>query len=152
MHSKLILATFRSRPQMLGGTNNGKRRELVNALDSEDEDPRFNKSASASVSSSSKKARADDRMNGMDENVYGWAYIGSHNFTPSAWGTLSGTGFTPSLNIVNYEMGIVIPLQNAEQADQVACWERPPRKYNILRDKPWMQDEFFNSPNPIGGG
>lgn len=29
----------------------------------------------------------------------GWAYVGSHNFTPSAWGTLSGSGFTPVLNV-----------------------------------------------------
>ena len=29
----------------------------------------------------------------------GWAYIGSHNFTPSAWGTLSGTSFNPVLNV-----------------------------------------------------
>lgn len=29
----------------------------------------------------------------------GWAYIGSHNFTPSAWGTLSGSGFNPILNV-----------------------------------------------------
>lgn len=29
----------------------------------------------------------------------GWAYIGSHNFTPSAWGNLSGTSFNPVLNV-----------------------------------------------------
>ena len=29
----------------------------------------------------------------------GWAYIGSHNFTPSAWGTLSGSSFNPILNV-----------------------------------------------------
>ncbi len=29
----------------------------------------------------------------------GYAYVGSHNFTPSAWGTLSGSGFTPVLNV-----------------------------------------------------
>lgn len=29
----------------------------------------------------------------------GWAYVGSHNFTPSAWGTLSGSGFNPTLNV-----------------------------------------------------
>jgi hypothetical protein len=29
----------------------------------------------------------------------GWAYVGSHNFTPSAWGTLSGSGFSPTLNV-----------------------------------------------------
>lgn len=29
----------------------------------------------------------------------GWAYVGSHNFTPSAWGNLSGSGFNPTLNV-----------------------------------------------------
>lgn len=29
----------------------------------------------------------------------GWAYVGSHNFTPSAWGTLSGSVFNPTLNV-----------------------------------------------------
>ena len=31
-------------------------------------------------------------------DLLGYAYVGSHNFTPSAWGTLSGSGFTPILN------------------------------------------------------
>lgn len=36
----------------------------------------------------------------MDQDdAVGYAYVGSHNFTPSAWGTLSGTGFTPVLNV-----------------------------------------------------
>ena len=29
----------------------------------------------------------------------GWLYVGSHNFTPSAWGTLSGSAFSPILNV-----------------------------------------------------
>ena len=31
-------------------------------------------------------------------NILGYAYVGSHNFTPSAWGTLSGSEFSPILN------------------------------------------------------
>ncbi len=31
--------------------------------------------------------------------IVGYAYVGSHNFTPSAWGTLSGSGFMPVLNV-----------------------------------------------------
>jgi tyrosyl-DNA phosphodiesterase-1 len=30
---------------------------------------------------------------------YGWVYVGSHNFMPSAWGTLSGRGFNPVINV-----------------------------------------------------
>lgn len=37
--------------------------------------------------------------NSKNESVLGWAYIGSHNFTPSAWGTLSGTSSKPILNV-----------------------------------------------------
>ena len=33
------------------------------------------------------------------EPAQGWAYVGSHNFTPSAWGTLSGSSFSPILNV-----------------------------------------------------
>ena len=33
------------------------------------------------------------------EKPIGWLYMGSHNFTPSAWGTLSGTAFNPTLNV-----------------------------------------------------
>ena len=36
----------------------------------------------------------------MDQDdAVGYAYIGSHNFTPSAWGTLSGSGTTPVLDV-----------------------------------------------------
>lgn len=36
----------------------------------------------------------------MDQDeAMGYSYVGSHNFTPSAWGTLSGSGFTPVLNV-----------------------------------------------------
>ena len=40
----------------------------------------------------------DGTGNGTKKLV-GWAYLGSHNFTPSAWGTLSGSAFTPILNV-----------------------------------------------------
>jgi hypothetical protein len=33
------------------------------------------------------------------ESVGGWAYVGSHNFTPSAWGNLSGSAFGPIMNV-----------------------------------------------------
>ncbi|KDQ27470.1 hypothetical protein PLEOSDRAFT_51208 [Pleurotus ostreatus PC15] len=75
------------------------------------------------------------------EEVIGWAYVGSHNFTPSAWGTLSGSSFTPVLNIKNYELGIVFPLKDEAEVERVACWQRPPRKYVPGDDRPWMQQE-----------
>lgn len=70
----------------------------------------------------------------------GWAYVGSHNFTPSAWGTLSGSSFNPILNITNYELGVVFPLKDQKEVDRVACWQRPPKKY-LGGDEPWIQEE-----------
>ncbi|GJJ05818.1 hypothetical protein Clacol_000005 [Clathrus columnatus] len=34
-----------------------------------------------------------------DTSLISWLYVGSHNFTPSAWGNLSGTGFSPVMNV-----------------------------------------------------
>ncbi|KAG8685900.1 hypothetical protein FRC11_009868, partial [Ceratobasidium sp. 423] len=72
-----------------------------------------------------------------------WLYVGSHNFTPSAWGTLSGSGFNPSIYIINYELGVVIPLESVSQGDKLACWQRPPRQYVQSEDVPWMQSEHY---------
>lgn len=77
----------------------------------------------------------------MDQDdAMGYAYVGSHNFTPSAWGTLSGSGFTPVLNVTNYELGIVFPLKDEAEIDRVVCYERPAKRYGS-RDRPWMQEE-----------
>ncbi|EDR09713.1 uncharacterized protein LACBIDRAFT_319104 [Laccaria bicolor S238N-H82] len=81
----------------------------------------------------------DDDIEVVDPPL-GWSYLGSHNFTPSAWGNLSGSSFNPVLNIANYELGIVFPVKDAAEADKVACWQRPPRKYTT-KDEPWMQEE-----------
>ncbi|CAE6429711.1 unnamed protein product [Rhizoctonia solani] len=72
-----------------------------------------------------------------------WLYVGSHNFTPSAWGTLSGSGFNPSIYMINYELGVVIPLESVSQGDKLACWQRPPRQYVQSEDVPWMQSEHY---------
>ncbi|KAG8908766.1 hypothetical protein FRB99_003004 [Tulasnella sp. 403] len=80
-----------------------------------------------------------------DADVGGWCYIGSHNFSASAWGNLSGSADHPVLNVSNYEMGILftLPLENTEDmATDVACWERPPEKYRPNVDLPWMQEQW----------
>ncbi|KNZ71939.1 hypothetical protein J132_05214 [Termitomyces sp. J132] len=82
----------------------------------------------------------DDSDVEVIEPAVGWAYVGSHNFTSSAWGTLSGSGFNPVLNISNYELGIVFPLNSLEHADSVACFQRPVTKYTA-GDVPWIQEE-----------
>ncbi|KAF6750434.1 tyrosyl-DNA phosphodiesterase-domain-containing protein [Ephemerocybe angulata] len=82
----------------------------------------------------------DDDIQEVTPGV-GWIYVGSHNFTPSAWGTMSGTGFTPILNISNYEVGIVFPVKDEAEANKIACFQRPPKKYVAQKDEPWMQEE-----------
>ncbi|KAJ3548645.1 hypothetical protein NMY22_g1191 [Coprinellus aureogranulatus] len=96
-----------------------------------------------SKQSSNAPDSGDDTENEIEEVTpgVGWAYVGSHNFTPSAWGTMSGTGFTPILNISNYEVGIVFPVKDEAEASRVACFQRPPRRYAAGSDEPWIQEE-----------
>jgi tyrosyl-DNA phosphodiesterase-1 len=115
MHSKMIVALYR--------------------------EPRAPVAPAQASSTGKGKSSAQDGTVG--DPIGGWCYIGSHNFTPSAWGTISGSSFTPVLNITNYELGIVIPLpaENTDAAaDEIACWTRPPRAYVKGVDEPWMQD------------
>ncbi|RDB17512.1 Tyrosyl-DNA phosphodiesterase 1 [Hypsizygus marmoreus] len=120
MHSKMIIATYREAAVSAFG-----KRKQTKGSDTEDD--------------------SDEDIQ-VIEPAYGWAYVGSHNFTPSAWGTLSGTGFNPILNISNYEVGIVFPLKDKEEADRIACFERPPRKY-AGKDEPWIQEESIYHQN-----
>ncbi|GJE97021.1 tyrosyl-DNA phosphodiesterase [Phanerochaete sordida] len=117
MHSKMILATFRDGALAAASARAGSSRAHADASDDE------------IVEVPPPQAHA------------GWAYVGSHNFTPSAWGTLSGSAFNPVLNVTNYELGVLVPLDTPQDADRVACWERPPRKYVLGTDEPWMQEE-----------
>jgi len=84
---------------------------------------------------------------GSDErSVAGWCYIGSHNFTPSAWGNISGSVAEPVLNVTNFEMGVcfTITTPNADAtASELVCWERPPPRYRSGVDEPWMQDKHL---------
>ena len=87
---------------------------------------------------STRNGRAGEGDGGDDEDkLVGWLYVGSHNFTPSAWGTLSGSAFNPVLNVTNYELGVVLPLRTKEEADRFACYERPLKKY-ASGASPWV--------------
>jgi len=125
MHTKMIIGTF----NRTGASRDGRQR----TLDSEDED----------------FLSGEDELEVVASDVVGWAYVGSHNFTPSAWGNLSGSASNPSLNIVNFELGVVFPLKSEKEIDNVACWERPPRKYNLKKDRAWIQEEVL--PALLGG-
>ncbi|KAL5525069.1 hypothetical protein ACEPAF_8938 [Sanghuangporus sanghuang] len=127
MHSKMIIGYFKekSSSSVFSGRRVGATKDDVDLSSGEE----------------GNNADGNDASVGK-EKVIGWAYIGSHNFTPSAWGTLSGSESNPSLNIVNYELGIVIPLRSFEELEKVACWKRPARQYVKGVDRPWMQDEM----------
>ncbi|TFK73058.1 phospholipase D/nuclease [Pluteus cervinus] len=111
MHSKMILATIKQTP------------------------------------AGAKKGRESDTESDTDDEIQevqpalGWLYIGSHNFTPSAWGTLSGSDFNPILNVTNYELGVMFPLKSEQELNTLPCWERPAKKYVLGKDEPWIQDE-----------
>ncbi len=47
----------------------------------------------------SEESETEDDEIQVVESAIGWAYVGSHNFTSSAWGTLSGSAFSPVLNV-----------------------------------------------------
>ncbi|KAF9480645.1 phospholipase D/nuclease [Pholiota conissans] len=111
MHSKMIIAMLQEHQ-----SGNQRRDRQRNQDDSSDDDIQ------------------------VIEPALGWAYVGSHNFTPSAWGTMSGSSFNPILNISNYELGIVFLLKDKDEMDRVACFQRPPEKYTY-KDEPWIQEE-----------
>jgi len=75
----------------------------------------------------------------------GFLYIGSHNFTPAAWGRLtwkSGSRLSSSLEISNWEMGVVLPLKSLAQAEEYVSWQRPLKAYGHSGEDsliPWMQ-------------
>jgi len=117
MHTKMVLGTWED-------DKNSKKK--ADPYDSEDDVVLVDKSAP--------QRRKD---------IVGWCYVGSHNFTPSAWGTISGSTFEPVLNINNFELGVVFVVKSKEEADDVVSWERPPRKYD-KDDIPWFQEEHIS--------
>ncbi|KAF8587152.1 phospholipase D/nuclease [Ramaria rubella] len=127
MHSKMILVTFET------SVGAGPKSKIQRLSPSPDPD------SSATEPSSDSDSEVQEIDPERDPSVIGWFYVGSHNFTPSAWGTLSGSSFAPVMNITNYELGIMLPLKDQKQANDVACWSRPPRKYNLEKDEAWIQ-------------
>ncbi|GAA5974109.1 hypothetical protein JCM11641_003440 [Rhodosporidiobolus odoratus] len=75
----------------------------------------------------------------------GWTYLGSHNFTPSAWGSLQSGMGGPQIALNNYEMGVILPIRanSAEdlerQATELVTYNRPLVRYSPT-DLPWQQE------------
>lgn len=71
------------------------------------------------------------------EPAHGWVYMGSHNFTRAAWGTLAGTREEPTLSLSNWELGVAMPLSLLESDPMDAVpYRRPVQPYG-LTDEPW---------------
>ncbi|KAE9399899.1 phospholipase D/nuclease [Gymnopus androsaceus JB14] len=87
MHTKMIITTVSSQKP------SSSKREVINVDTDSDSD-----------------TEDDDDIEVID-NYVGWAYLGSHNFTPSAWGTLSGSAFNPVMNIRNYRTRNSVPFE-----------------------------------------
>ncbi|KAJ6575763.1 tyrosyl-DNA phosphodiesterase-domain-containing protein [Mycena vulgaris] len=130
MHTKMILGTLRAPETDPDAT------ESDTESDSEVE--------VLEVKGKGKGNGAKDTGTEEKERPHAWLYVGSHNFTASAWGTLSGSGFNPVLNVTNYELGVVLRLETPAAADAAVAWARPAARY-ARGDVPWMQEEspFF---------
>lgn len=73
-----------------------------------------------------------------DDNQPRWAFIGSHNFTASAWGKVTPDGIT----IANFEVGILLPWPATKPFP--FPYKRPLVGYSN-NDLPWMQDLFHDN-------
>ncbi|KAJ7726203.1 hypothetical protein B0H16DRAFT_1471460 [Mycena metata] len=69
-----------------------------------------------------KRAEADEEEK---RKLHEWIYVGSHNFMPSAWGSMTGSGFSPVPTVTNYELGVILRLETEEDAAAMIAWEHP---------------------------
>ena len=77
----MILGTFKDRSASSTGSGSSTQTRLhALSVDTDSEDD-------------------ESHTGAQGEQLAGWAYVGSHNFTPSAWGTLSGTAARSVLNV-----------------------------------------------------
>ncbi|KAJ7153284.1 hypothetical protein C8R46DRAFT_1357181 [Mycena filopes] len=134
MHTKMILATLRGPPRVDTDPE---------ATDS-DTDPEATDPDTSDVEVVEVKPKRSEADEEERHKPHGWIYIGSHNFTPSAWGSLTGSGFSPVLTVTNYELGVILRLETPEDEAAAVAWEHPARAYGA-KDQPWIQDEspFF---------
>lgn len=100
----------------------------------------------ASSSTTIPSERLDlDNPSDINHSCLGFLYLGSHNFTPAAWGRFSskrGSNESLRIEISNWELGVLLPITSDSQIDEYVPWQRPPKKYGYNgRDSklPWMQ-------------
>ena len=114
--AQVLTGVFDPIPQTLGGRSSSssaasgrkpplKQQKLFeSASDSSETEDDDDDVVAVSTSKGKGKAAAAPR-----EPAGGFMYIGSHNFTPSAWGriTMAKAATKPTLSIQNYELGIL---------------------------------------------
>jgi len=47
------------------------------------------------------------------------------------------------LQVSNYELGVIVPVYDAKEGDDIVCWERPPKSYESQGDQPWVSTDFL---------
>ncbi|GAA5951148.1 hypothetical protein JCM3765_002399 [Sporobolomyces pararoseus] len=80
----------------------------------------------------------------------GYIYVGSHNFTTSAWGQLQdGQSGVKQLLVNNYELGVILPIKGCQTQQEfeqkvngLVSFRRDPLEKFGPNDLPWMQDDF----------
>lgn len=76
----------------------------------------------------------------VDRDEPAWWYVGSANFTPSAWGKFVKE--KSAVMVANYELGVVFGAQQAAQLCPAGFpfpYHRPLQAYTV-EDAPWMQE------------
>jgi hypothetical protein len=68
------------------------------------------------------------------DNMDGFLYTGSHNFTKAAWGVPS----KKRIRMWNWELGLLVPFEYCDQGGFELPFEYPPKRYS-LHDIPFSQ-------------
>ena len=54
------------------------------------------------------------------------------------------------LQVSNYELGVIVPMYDAKEADDIVCWERPPKSYESQGNQPWVSERIPRpTPSPV---
>lgn len=77
----------------------------------------------------------EDDEDATERKNVAWAYIGSHNLTQAAWGSLSTDRSTKSLKVScrNYECGVIVPVVQENVSDNVEEDEVP--RIEVFKEK-----------------
>ncbi|KAG9308121.1 phospholipase D nuclease [Chiua virens] len=96
MHTKMMVATFRRTSPFASISKSDTKSKSTHPSASDS-----GKSKVVVISDSETESDSDVEECALEaqKEAIGWAYVGSHNFTPSAWGTLSGSAFNPTMNV-----------------------------------------------------